>query len=195
MARAGRLSRDRIVDEALAMARDEGVAAVTLRPLAARLGVGASALYRHVASRDELLSLMHARLVDDSPMLPPDTPWEAALRGLARATWEIYTPYPGIAAEALAGHATTERTPQRAANLVRILVNGGFPPEEAPRHLLAFVQWVLAFIAATEYLVPPGRRVAELPELAHGGARETYDHGVELLLDGLRARLEATRAG
>lgn len=189
MARAARLSRERIVDEALAMARDEGVAAVTLRPLAARLGVGASALYRHVTGRDELLALMHARLVDKPPLPVHTTPWDVALRAVADAAWQNYTPYPGIAAEALAGHATTQRTPEQAAALVRILEKGGFPPGDAPRHLLAFVQWVMSFIAATEYLVPPGRRIEELPELAYGGARETFDHGVELLIDGLRSRL------
>jgi len=187
MAGVRRLSRDRIVDEALAMARDEGVAAVTLRPLAARLGVGASALYRHVASRDELLALMHAR-VTDSPSAVPDEPWEPALRRVAVTTWDIYEPYPGLAAEAVAGRAVTDGSIADAARLVDMLVRGGFPPEEAPLRLLTFVQWILRFIATTERHPPPGTP-AQTPAVQLPDPRSLYDHGVDLLIEGLRARL------
>lgn len=185
------LTRERIVDEALSMARDAGTAAVTLRPLAARLGVGASALYRHVASRDELITLMHSRLVDGAGRRLPDLPWDEGLRVLAIGVWRVYEPYPGLAGEALAGRATTESSRARAADHVEALIAAGFPREEAEREVLAFVQWILMFVTSTERLVPAGSRIAEMPDVDFAGARATYDHGVELLIDGLRRRLEA----
>ncbi|MEV5310705.1 TetR/AcrR family transcriptional regulator C-terminal domain-containing protein [Streptomyces sp. NPDC052610] len=51
------LSRAVIVREAVAMLDAEGVEALSMRKLAARLNAGATSLYRHVATKDELMEL------------------------------------------------------------------------------------------------------------------------------------------
>ncbi|MFJ6613229.1 TetR family transcriptional regulator [Streptomyces sp. NPDC091289] len=51
-------SRTQITTAALALADAEGLAAVSMRALAQRLGTGPASLYRYVGSRDELLDLM-----------------------------------------------------------------------------------------------------------------------------------------
>jgi AcrR family transcriptional regulator len=48
--------RRALLDEALAMIRDEGVAGVTLRAIGARVGVSRTALYRHFADKNALLA-------------------------------------------------------------------------------------------------------------------------------------------
>ena len=53
-----RLSREEIVAAAIATADQDGVDAVTMRRVAAVLGSGTMSLYRHVASREQLLDLM-----------------------------------------------------------------------------------------------------------------------------------------
>lgn len=53
-----KLDRQMIVDQALALLDEQGLDALTMRALAGRLGVRASALYWHVGSRDELVTLM-----------------------------------------------------------------------------------------------------------------------------------------
>ncbi len=50
------LDRRRITAAASAIIREEGLSAVTMRALARRLGVGASALYNHAASRSTVLA-------------------------------------------------------------------------------------------------------------------------------------------
>ncbi|GEL24710.1 TetR family transcriptional regulator [Pseudonocardia sulfidoxydans NBRC 16205] len=60
-ARTGRpaeWSRAQITEAALAVADADGLAAVTMRRVASRLGTGAASLYRYVATRDDLLDLM-----------------------------------------------------------------------------------------------------------------------------------------
>jgi AcrR family transcriptional regulator len=52
------LTRDRIVAEALRLLDAEGAEALSMRKLAAALGVGATSLYWHVANRDELIELV-----------------------------------------------------------------------------------------------------------------------------------------
>ncbi|GEC09999.1 TetR family transcriptional regulator [Streptomyces spinoverrucosus] len=53
-----RLSHDRVVREALRLARAEGLPAVTMRRVAESLGTSAMALYRHVDNREALLVAM-----------------------------------------------------------------------------------------------------------------------------------------
>jgi AcrR family transcriptional regulator len=58
------LSRDGIVAEARSIIVEEGLDAVSLRHLAERLGVTASALYAHVHDKDDLLRSVTAREID-----------------------------------------------------------------------------------------------------------------------------------
>ncbi|MFB6892191.1 TetR/AcrR family transcriptional regulator [Kitasatospora sp. NPDC056327] len=51
------LSRDSIVREAIVMLDADGVDALSMRKLGARLNAGATSLYRHVATKDELIEL------------------------------------------------------------------------------------------------------------------------------------------
>ena len=52
------LSRARVVDEAMALADEQGLAALSMRALAGRLGVEAMSLYHHVAGKEALLDAM-----------------------------------------------------------------------------------------------------------------------------------------
>jgi AcrR family transcriptional regulator len=52
------LSREQIVAAALALLDAEGLDALSMRTLGARLAAGATSLYRHVANKDELLELV-----------------------------------------------------------------------------------------------------------------------------------------
>lgn len=55
-------SRRQITAAAVSVADAEGLAAVTMRRVAAELGTGAASLYRHLDTRDDLLDLM----IDDA---------------------------------------------------------------------------------------------------------------------------------
>src|SRR6201986_168632 len=51
-------SRAEIAQAAVALADEGGLAAVTMRSVAAAIGTGPASLYRYVATRDEILELM-----------------------------------------------------------------------------------------------------------------------------------------
>lgn len=55
--RTSGLTRDQIVQAAIALLDEEGLEALSMRKLGARLGAGATSLYWHVANKDELLEL------------------------------------------------------------------------------------------------------------------------------------------
>ncbi len=78
-----------MVDETLAMIDERGMAAVTMRGLAARLGVEAMSLYKHVANRDKLFDAVVDRIVnelsDDAQVTrAPAGGWRPYLEGIAR---------------------------------------------------------------------------------------------------------------
>ena len=89
------LSLDRIVEAGIAIADADGIAALSMSRLAERLGSAPMSLYRHVASKDELLIFM----MDAAPGPPPDLPaagWRAGLETWARALRAVYIAHPWI---------------------------------------------------------------------------------------------------
>ncbi|SCL24822.1 transcriptional regulator, TetR family [Micromonospora rhizosphaerae] len=85
------LSRERVVRTAIALADAGGLAGVSMRQIAADLGVATMSLYRHVRGRDELILAMADTALADAP-LPAARPtgWRAQLELLARAQWAVY---------------------------------------------------------------------------------------------------------
>jgi TetR/AcrR family tetracycline transcriptional repressor len=84
--RRGRgLSPARIVDAALQLIDEQGLAAVTMRALAGRLGVEAMSLYKHVDNRDKLFDAVVDRIVDElsTDELVPERPEHGWRRYLA----------------------------------------------------------------------------------------------------------------
>lgn len=84
-----RLTTKLVVDETLAMIDELGMAAVTMRGLAARLGVEAMSLYKHVANRDKLFDAVVDRIVnelseDQAVARAPVAGWRPYLAGIAR---------------------------------------------------------------------------------------------------------------
>jgi AcrR family transcriptional regulator len=78
------LSRERIVGAAIRLADADGLAAVSLRKVAAALDAGPMRLYGYIATKEELLELMvdavHAEI------RPVGDGWREVLRSLAAAT-------------------------------------------------------------------------------------------------------------
>jgi AcrR family transcriptional regulator len=59
------LSRDRIVEAAIALVGREGLGELSMRRLAADLGAGTMSIYNHVASKEDLLDAMVEHVVAD----------------------------------------------------------------------------------------------------------------------------------
>ncbi|NLU70944.1 TetR/AcrR family transcriptional regulator [Streptomyces sp. HNM0574] len=92
------LTREQIVTTAVALANRDGIGALSMRNVAAELGVGTMTLYRYIPGKGELLDLMidHVNRVDEGPLGGPDAGWRAALERLAMINWELYTGNPWL---------------------------------------------------------------------------------------------------
>jgi DNA-binding transcriptional regulator YhcF (GntR family) len=91
------LTTDRIVTTAMAVADAEGLEAVSMRRLAAELGVGPMSLYRHVAGRDALEVLLVRTVLREHPLPEPGPAgWRAKLELVSRVQWRAYRAHPWL---------------------------------------------------------------------------------------------------
>ena len=92
------LSRAAIVREAIAMLDAEGVEALSMRKLGARLNAGATSLYRHVANKDELMELALDEVAGEITVPSTDgADWRAAATQAARSFRDTALRHPWLA--------------------------------------------------------------------------------------------------
>ena len=93
------LTRERVVAEALAIIGDGGVDALSMRALAARLGVVPGALYRHVRGKEQLCDLVVDGVLAEVDLGAGHAlAWTGRVTALARALRAVLEDHPGIAA-------------------------------------------------------------------------------------------------
>ncbi|HZE38468.1 MAG TPA: TetR/AcrR family transcriptional regulator [Stackebrandtia sp.] len=97
-ARVGRpavLDVERVVAAAIALADADGLSGVTLPKVATALGVTSMSLYRHVGSKDELLTLMSDAALGEPPRVGTDARrWKDNLRAMSEAQREVLSRHP-----------------------------------------------------------------------------------------------------
>ncbi len=95
----GALDVGAIVAAGIAVADTEGLAALSMRRIAAELGAAPMSLYRHVRDKDELLLAMMDAAISEL-RLPADAPasWRDGLELAARALWAAFRRHPWLPA-------------------------------------------------------------------------------------------------
>ncbi|GAA4618932.1 hypothetical protein GCM10023195_85410 [Actinoallomurus liliacearum] len=128
-----RLSRETVVDGALALVDEEGLDRLTVRRLAQRLGVTPMALYWHFKNKEELQGALVNRLwslVDTD--VDPATPWHARLHVLMTSVVAVLRTHPSAAQ--LMMTANLEAAPycyDSMETALVLLAEGGFTPDQA----------------------------------------------------------------
>jgi TetR/AcrR family tetracycline transcriptional repressor len=96
--RRPQLTPQRVVAEALAVIAEDGVQALTMRSLAARLGVVPGALYHHVGNKQQLHDLvLDSVLAEIDVHLDPSLAWTEQLKILAHRLRQVLEAHPGVA--------------------------------------------------------------------------------------------------
>lgn len=196
------LTRERILRTAVALADRDGPDAVTLRRIAAELGVHVTSLYNHVPTREAVTDGVVELLLDDAKLPTGSVAWEDWVRGFFEAVSTIAATHPG------AFHALQQRPVQgaRAAASFEVALaaftNAGMSAADA----YAAVKTVslLALMVGVERSMQargdsPETRLEELPAEAFPLVRavgattdpqNAWSFALETLVTGLRARLQ-----
>lgn len=89
------LTRERILDCAVAMADRDGLDAVTLRRIAGELGVHVTSLYNHVPTRDAITDGIVDTLLDQAHLPTSEVDWEEWVRTFFRGMSDMATKHSG----------------------------------------------------------------------------------------------------
>jgi AcrR family transcriptional regulator len=126
------LSKEAVVDAALAILTSDGLESVTMRRVATALDTGAASLYVYVSGREALLQAMLDRVTATIELDAPDpVRWRAQLHSLLQRMHQALVAHPGMAALTLADPPTSEVVLLLTENLLGILVAGGIEPQDA----------------------------------------------------------------
>ncbi len=89
--------RAELVAMAIELADTDGLAALTMRRLAASLGVPTMSLYQLVRDKDDLLLYMVETVFAAVPTGPEHGSWRTRLEGAARRQWRVHQRHPWLA--------------------------------------------------------------------------------------------------
>lgn len=195
------LTEDQIVDAALAVIRTEGLESLSMRRLSRELGRSAMAAYWYVEDKQQLLDLVSKKMLAEVPLPDPASgTWEDRLRKVVGAIDAKLHEHPGIAEILLERMLSTDR---RLMNgIFDVLVSAGL---EGPETFLSYAmihtylfgryQVVLHADELPDQDQPPENpedTVAKLaPHLNRLRGRDFFTYGVDTIIAGLNARLEA----
>jgi TetR/AcrR family tetracycline transcriptional repressor len=128
-----RLSQAAVVERGLALADAEGLDAVTIRRLAADLGVTPMALYWHFRNKDELLAgLADSVWAEIDVNVDPAAPWQDQLRMLLTSLVRVLRAHPSAAGLLMEGEKRTSAAAQVAIETaLAVLHRGGFDDQHA----------------------------------------------------------------
>jgi AcrR family transcriptional regulator len=174
------LTRDDIVGAALRITADGGLDRVTMRAVAAELGVTPMALYHHVDSKQALVELVVADIQAMYPALELGAEgWEASFRRYLIELWEVLARYPGLTAHLV---VDPQLVPSSVAS--DFFEQAGFPPKEA--HLV----WAFALTYLHGRLHIDARmrggRIGRSRDLR---ARDFVEFGVDAVIAGIKGML------
>jgi len=147
--RPAQISREQIVAAALEGDMDT----LTMRELAARLGVTHGALYRWVPGRDALLDLISEVMVER--ILPADEPhgtrWRSWLARLAWAMHDEFLAVPGYATRTARPHRHNPASFGRLRNgVIQAFLAAGVSPDLAEQSWYIFGTSIVSWLAAQE---------------------------------------------
>jgi AcrR family transcriptional regulator len=147
--RAG-LSRDRVVAAAREVLEREGVDALTMRRVAAALGVAPNALYSHVADKGALLeAVMDAVLADVE--IPARGPWRVRLERILAGTRRVLLGHPSLVPLFLARQSTGPNALRLGEAVLAQLHRAGLGDRDAARALQVLLVYT---IGATAFEIP-----------------------------------------
>lgn len=204
-----RLQHDQIVTTALAMLEDDGFDAFSMRRLAERLGVAPMTVYGYFPDQDALFDAVVDRFGEATRPPPPKGSWREQLRDLFLQLHRTLVRHPYIVRLRLGRQLISPGALRWTEQVYATLASAGFAVDDIPwigRDFFFYTFGHAAFSApadefdhvrresaATLAVLPPEEYptiVAAGPAmLASVATGASFEHGLDLMLDGLEARL------
>jgi AcrR family transcriptional regulator len=208
-----RLSSEQVAAAALELLDREGLEALSMRRLAGELGVGTMTLYGYFRSKDELLDAVVDAAVAEREPFSFEGSWQDQVRRLMQASRHNLSRHPGLVKVRADRPVLRPEALRFAETGMTILRRAGFGRTDAARAFRLLFTYVFGYVAfspaetaeearrearAATAALPPGEYpmlTEASEELADAMAgEETFDFGLDRLIDGLEALLRAARS-
>lgn len=180
------LDLDRIVDAAWKVVDRDGVGALSTRNVAAELDVRGPALYWHVKSKQDLMSLMVERAIRDSLRSPPENlSWWEWLRAYAHEQRRILLKHRDSGQIASAAPPTEHLRTQIMPEILAPMLQAGVPRAAATAAIGALAGFVLGSIIYEQN--ESARKFAQ----SFSPPEATFEQGLDFFIAGLKGRARA----
>ncbi|WP_045693974.1 TetR/AcrR family transcriptional regulator C-terminal domain-containing protein [Streptomyces rubellomurinus] len=173
------LTREKIIDAALAHVDQHGLAALSNRKLGAALGVEGMTLYYYVPSKAALLDGMAERLLELSAgdlFTEPAGPWTETVRDFAVALRRMLLAHPGMLTVLATRPVATPAATALLERGITVLVDSGVELADAVDVLNSVVQWTLGHTLAEAGRTPYHEGTEPAPEQLATLDADTHPH-------------------
>jgi AcrR family transcriptional regulator len=184
------LTKERVLQKAIAVADKDGIEALSMRRLGQALGVEAMSLYKYVANKGELVAAMVDSVVEQFE-LPDDEPaWNVAIRRCAVRAHDVLLEHPWACRLALVPsdvHTISGPRIRYMEWLLKRLREAGFSQQLAysayhtlDSHIFGFTLWQIGHADATKaFVVADGEPLEEFFARILEEMRPSYPYLVE----------------
>lgn len=147
-----RLTRDGILDVALAIMGTDGPEKLSLRRLGDQVGVTARALYGYFDSKEDLETALVERAIPSPPStIPADTVWDTLLLDYLLEVHDAILLHPGLAQLFIARSARNSATDRIREYLLKLLLErGGLDIDDAVAALGTLSRYLLGCISVED---------------------------------------------
>jgi TetR/AcrR family tetracycline transcriptional repressor len=195
----GTISRQQIIDAAVGVVNGAGYEEMTIRGLAAQMGVAPMSLYRHVRDKDDLLNEVVDRLLTRSwrPRVSPDD-WQAWVLEAADKLRHFLVAQPAALHVYLQHPVVSPSAIERMEAMMRVLRSVGIREAEAIRAYGALHTYTIGFAAleaSRARWTPAEGTTALATQLAAYATPRQFAEGLRYLLEGIELDLAKVPAG
>jgi AcrR family transcriptional regulator len=203
------LTRERVLEAAIALADEGGIESLSMRKLGQALGVEAMSLYNHVANKEDILDGIADQVLTQIELPKAGADWEAAIWRCATSAHDALTAHAWACNLIMSNPRILPARLRYIDSVLGCLREAGFSAAATfhgyhalDSHILGFTLWeaghsvdpedLAGFAAFVPQLAADGYRyLAEHAEQHFDGIddQDEFEFGLRLIVDGLKREL------
>jgi AcrR family transcriptional regulator len=211
------LTVDAVVAAGIELADRDGLADLSMRRVAEKIGVGTMSLYTYVPGKADLVAAMRDQVMGEAAIADPSAGWRPALDAYARALWALYHRHPWLLLAPCAHELPGPNETARMDALLAVAESAGLDPHQmlgvfllidgyvrgiamlsvdaqlaSARSGLTEIEWWAEREPVVNAYVTPAKFPA-MTKLAAAGAYDTdgFEFGLQRTLDGIELLVQA----
>ena len=205
-----RLTRDRVIDAAVAVMDAEGLDAVSMRRVAREVGVEAMSLYNHVHDKDDLLQGVCERIMSSFEFPEGEGSWVDRAKAGARSWRRLLQAHPDLVRLFAETHGPAPSSPESlrpTEYALTLFREAGLSDRDTVQAFHAFGGYIQGFVMMEagsikdrheEHFLGAEIPLEDFPTLAAVSRHwaecdpdEQFEFGLDLMIRGLQAKVAA----